>query len=410
MYNKNMNFNNKILNNLISKDFKLAKSSCEKLINDNILSAWEELTDKSEFIFDFIKDKINKNLISSVNAGNFENIMNFMQIYHPDFEDFILKSLLKFANEDLSDRLLEKLETGTVGEKCWSTLYFTHILDPLALDIIKENLNSDDENLNYLTIKALKAHGAVELLDNAKEKLNSDDDETAYEGFQFIIAWQDENSVEELLNFIEKSPYKVPLSLDLIYFIGLSEIYENYGFEKANYVYNLLIEGIPEIIKPDEYILEEISSYTNKILNKPYVADYALSILMAKLKFELINSDDSYTFDLDKNTKNKIKEVSNLFTDISDEKLNELNEALKFNLNSGKYLFETLEIIEEEKLSNCAKEIANLIEKSTDSAIICKCCEALKEFGKLDLIDKEMALKNIATNDAKALIESYFKD
>ena len=90
MYNKNMNFNNKILNNLISKDFKLAKSSCEKLINDNILSAWEELTDKSEFIFDFIKDKINKNLISSVNAGNFENIMNFMQIYHPDFEDFIL--------------------------------------------------------------------------------------------------------------------------------------------------------------------------------------------------------------------------------------------------------------------------------------------------------------------------------
>ena len=39
-----MNFNNKILNDLISKDFKLAKSACEKLINDNIFEAWDELT------------------------------------------------------------------------------------------------------------------------------------------------------------------------------------------------------------------------------------------------------------------------------------------------------------------------------------------------------------------------------
>ncbi len=405
-----MNFNNKILNNLISKDFKLAKSSCEKLINDNILDAWEELTDKSEFIFDFIKEKINKNLISSVNAGNFDHVLNFMQIYHPDFEDFILKTLLKFANEDLSDKLLDKLENGTNGEKCWATLYFSHILDPLALDIIKENLNSDDENLNYLTIKALKAHGADDLLNEAKEKLHSEDDETAYEGFQFIIAWQDENSIEELLSFIEKSPYKVPLSLDLIYFVGLEDIYSNFGFEKANYVFNLLIEGIPEIIKPDEYILEEISNYTNKILNKPYTADYALSILMAKLKFELINSDDSYTFDLDRNTKNKIKEVSNIFSSIENEKLSELNDALKFNLRAGKYVLETLEIIEEENLLDSSEEIAELIKNSNDSVIVCKCCEVLKEFGKLDLINKEIALKNITTNDAKALIESYFKN
>ena len=410
MYNKNMNFNNKILNNLISKDFKLAKSSCEKLINDNILDAWEELTDKSEFIFDFIKEKINKNLISSVNAGNFDHVLNFMQIYHPDFEDFILKTLLKFANEDLSDKLLGKLENGTNGEKCWATLYFSHILDPLALDIIKENLNSDDENLNYLTIKALKAHGADDLLNEAKEKLHSEDDETAYEGFQFIIAWQDENSIEELLSFIEKSPYKVPLSLDLIYFVGLEDIYSNFGFEKANYVFNLLIEGIPEIIKPDEYILEEISNYTNKILNRPYTADYALSILMAKLKFELINSDDSYTFDLDKNTKNKIKEVSNIFSSIENEKLLELNDALKFNLRAGKYVLETLEIIEEENLLDSSEEIAELIKNSNDSVIVCKCCEVLKEFGKLDLINKEIALKNITTNDAKALIESYFEN
>ena len=405
-----MNFNNKILNNLISKDFKLAKSSCEKLINDNILDAWEELTDKSEFIFDFIKEKINKNLISSVNAGNFDHVLNFMQIYHPDFEDFILKTLLKFANEDLSDKLLGKLENGTNGEKCWATLYFSHILDPLALDIIKENLNSDDENLNYLTIKALKAHGADDLLNEAKEKLHSEDDETAYEGFQFIIAWQDENSIEELLSFIEKSPYKVPLSLDLIYFVGLEDIYSNFGFEKANYVFNLLIEGIPEIIKPDEYILEEISNYTNKILNRPYTADYALSILMAKLKFELINSDDSYTFDLDKNTKNKIKEVSNIFSSIENEKLLELNDALKFNLRAGKYVLETLEIIEEENLLDSSEEIAELIKNSNDSVIVCKCCEVLKEFGKLDLINKEIALKNITTNDAKALIESYFEN
>lgn len=405
-----MNFNNKILNNLISKDFKLAKSSCEKLINDNILDAWEELTDKSEFIFDFIKEKINKNLISSVNAGNFDHVLNFMQIYHPDFEDFILKTLLKFANEDLSDKLLDKLENGTNGEKCWATLYFSHILDPLALDIIKENLNSDDENLNYLTIKALKAHGADDLLNEAKEKLHSEDDETAYEGFQFIIAWQDENSIEELLNFIEKSPYKVPLSLDLIYFVGLEDIYSNFGFEKANYVFNLLIEGVPEIIKPDEYILEEISNYTNKILNKPYAADYALSILMAKLKFELINSDDSYTFDLDRNTKNKIKEVSNIFSSIENEKLSELNDALKFNLRAGKYVLETLEIIEEENLLDSSEEIADLIKNSNNSVIVCKCCEVLKEFGKLDLINKEIALKNITTNDAKALIESYFEN
>ena len=67
-------------------------------------------------------------------------------------------------------------------------------------------------------------------------------------------------------------------------------------------------------------------------------------------------------------------------------------------------------IIEEENLLDSSEEIAELIKNSNNSVIICKCCEVLKEFGKLDLINKEIALKNIATNDAKALIESYFKN
>ena len=140
-----MDLGNKVLNDLISKDNIASTAAARSIIDSADTISFGKLCEKSEFLFDFIKEKINEKLINAVNSENFENIFKFIKIYNLDFEDFIIKAWLKFANEDLTDRILELFENGTNEEKAYAAGYFCHINDTLALDFLKENAFSDFE-------------------------------------------------------------------------------------------------------------------------------------------------------------------------------------------------------------------------------------------------------------------------
>lgn len=45
------------------------------------------------------------------------NLLALLKYYSPFYEDFIVSNLVKFANEDLTDKLLEIFENGTDEEK-----------------------------------------------------------------------------------------------------------------------------------------------------------------------------------------------------------------------------------------------------------------------------------------------------
>ena len=55
-----MNLGNKTLDNLISKDFNTARSAASYITDNSDAEAFLALVMKSEFLFDFIKEKIFK--------------------------------------------------------------------------------------------------------------------------------------------------------------------------------------------------------------------------------------------------------------------------------------------------------------------------------------------------------------
>ena len=94
-----MNLGTKNLNNLTDKDFKLQNEAAESIINNRDIKSFEILVQKEDYIFDFIKEKIKRNLIRAVNKDNVLNLFCFLKIYSSEFEEFIINSFVNFPVE-----------------------------------------------------------------------------------------------------------------------------------------------------------------------------------------------------------------------------------------------------------------------------------------------------------------------
>ena len=112
--------NEQLVKDLTAKDETKAFAAAQCIINNADTQAFSLLCDKSEFLFDFVKNNVNKRLQKAVNEGNFRNLFAFLKNYCPDFEDTIIGGIARFANEDLTDEMLELLENGSDDEKAYA--------------------------------------------------------------------------------------------------------------------------------------------------------------------------------------------------------------------------------------------------------------------------------------------------
>ncbi len=280
-----MKFNNKNANDLLSKDFNLSNKAAQSVINFKDIKTFEELVQNEDFIFDFLKDKIVKNLVRAVNSQNVQNCFEFMKTYSYSFSDVIISPLVKFANEDITDVMLEKLEFGAESEKAYAALYFARILDPLAVPLAKNYLETQFEPLKVNSIKLLATHGERVEYNNAILKLNSSDPDVLYSGVDFLINYGDIKAFPEIIENISNTPYGVDFSSDLLYLADFKAISENFGFKYFNLLLSNLLEGIPDYITLNEFLAYEILSALNILKSKEIELESAVNLLKAKIKF-----------------------------------------------------------------------------------------------------------------------------
>ena len=86
-----------------------------------------ELVDKDSFLFDFVKQNVAERLEKATNINNWKTVLKFLKYYSPSYEDFIVSTLAKYADEDLTDKMLELLENGTDNEKTYAAKFFSYI-------------------------------------------------------------------------------------------------------------------------------------------------------------------------------------------------------------------------------------------------------------------------------------------
>lgn len=402
-----MNLGNKTLNDLISKDNSAAKEAAIKLLAEKDVESFKILNSKSEFLFDFIKEKILKNLIGAVNSKNCLNLFEFLKVYSPDFKGFILHPLVQFKTPEIEDKMLNFLCSGSDEEKTYATEFFTILADKTKYEKIKANLNADFEPLKIASINYLSNLGFRLEFEESLKILedNSKDNFEKLTQVEFLAYFGDKKAFEPIYNYFinEDNSYTIAnFLLDLKPFSTLIE--ENKEDEILNILSSIILNF------PDSISFEEINYYINEGLFEFLLESEnnlsALILFYLKNKTELILEDENYSIDLTKENKkeaNIINSKLNNAIQIFDKK-----ETLTLGLNSINY-FEnilSLEIIKEENIE-IIEPIYNLLEKTTNNEIIMDILYCLQNQNKLNetLINK--ILLKTENEILKAQIKSF---
>lgn len=378
-----------LIKNVTSKDLNIRLNTIKNLINSGNIEDFKTLCNSADFIFPFLKKRINEDFVKLINKENLNTVFNFSNIYCEDFEDIIVQSWLKFASEDLTDEILELFENGKDDQKAYCASYFKHIQDPLALEYLNKFALSEFEPLINNCAQALCAFKDEKILNEMKNIILSSDDEfKKINAYSFICAYGEENNIKFVLSNVFSSPFAsniISNLMDLYGFEYLKTFLDNTTLIK---IFQTIIDKYPEEISIDTSYYWNLSDFIKLIYS--FNNRYAKNVLiLAREKFKEYGQNDIYTFDFDKNTKQEIKNIANLLN------LLDLTFELSQNYADNFELSASLNVIKELKLVEHCQFLITMLNEAKEENIA-QIILILKDLNKTNLIniDKIEQIKN----------------
>lgn len=374
------------------KDFEPVAFS---LINDCDIELFAELVEKEDFLFDFVKNNVAKRIKSVCNKENYLNLVHFLKYYSPSYEDVIISTLVEYADEDLTDTILEKFENGTDDEKTYAAKYFAYIKDPLAKEFLINNAYSDNEYLAQNCALTLAAWGDEDSYNQALEKLKDIDDFEKIKAVKFLCAYGNKNAVPFIIEAMKNSAMSENIAGEIPYLTDLFELTEKY-YDDALLVINNIINGLGEIIPLSTVFDFQLYDVFEMLMSK-VDSKCAVVLLNALEKFETLTENDEYLFDEDKDTKNEILDVKNNLKSVNKSDLvklaeNELNEHSPLVYTALDFVSNPLEI---QKLL-----------KSDNQTLVLKTSEILKKLNVFDETYRTVALLKVTDLNIKEIIRA----
>ena len=366
------------------------------LVNTADVVMFKALVEKDDFLFDFVKQNVNERLMAAVTDENYKNIFTLMQIYSPSYEDFIVNTLVKYANEDLTDRMLKLLECGSVDEKIYSAKYFSRIQDPLAIEALRKNAFSDNEFLNINCALALGLFKDKKSFDIALEKLDNPDEFERLSGVKFLSVYGDISAVPAIIAAMKVSSMSENIAGELPFLMDLFQLLDNY-YEDALLVLNNIINGLGEILALSLVLDFELFEVFERLIYKSEDSKAAVVLLNAQEKFNTLTENDEYLFDEDKETKNEVYDIKKQLCAMDTKKLKEqIYEEIK---EDSLFVYTALDFATD----LCA--IRELL-KSNNQTLILKTAEVLKKLNNLDENTRTVALLKVTDTNIKSIIRA----
>lgn len=373
------------------KDFEPVSYS---LINTPDVGLFAELVEKDDFLYDFIKQNVSKRLEKNCNSKNYMNLLKLLKYYSPSYEEFIVGQLVKYADEDLTDTMLELFENGTENEKTYCAKYFSYIKDSLALDYLKKYAYSENPYLSANSISTLASFGEREIYDESVKKLNSDDEFEQLSGAKFLVSYGDKSACDEIIKAIKTSSFAEHIASELPYLVPLKEILADYG-QDGLYVLNQIISGLGEVSGLSQVFDFELYDILDNLINSDINSAGAVVLLNAKDKFETLTENDEYLFDETKDTKQEVYDIKGLLVTVNGLKLAHLaDDELR---QDSPFVFGALEFTDN------IQKVRELL-TSSNQTIILKSVEILKKLGVLTSGDKNTALENTTDENITNII------
>ena len=365
---------NELLKKLTGKNKNDYESAAYHLVNDCDTELFKELVENDGFLFDFVKNNAAQRIANEINETNYMNLTGFLKYYSPFYEDVIVSAFVKYANEDLTDLMLDKFENGTTNEKIYASKYFAQIQDPLAHEFLRMNAYSENDYLAQNCACALAQWHDNEAYEEAVAKLHSGDDFEELSAVKFLCAYGNKNAVGEIINTMKHSAMPENIAGQIPYLENLFDLADK-SYEDALLVINYIINGLGEIIPLCAVFDFELFEVFEKIINNCSDSKFAVTMLNAKEKFNTLTENDEYLFDEDKDTKNEIQDIKKLLNSVNKKELEKcVNEELK---EDSPFVFTALDFAVD------VLAIRELL-KSNNQTLILKTAEVLKNLGSFD--------------------------
>ncbi len=366
------------------------------VMDNNDEKLFAELVEKDSFLFDFVKENVAQRLEKATNQYNWQTVLSFLKYYSPSYEEFVASTLAKYADEDLTDKMLELLENGTDDEKTYAAKFFSYIQDPLAVELLKKNSYSENDYLSTNCAITLSVMNEKSSYNDAFEKLTSEDDFEKLKAVKFLSAYGNKDALPQIINAMKNSSLAENIAGEIPYIDSIFNILDE-NFEDGLLVVNCIINGLGEILglsRVFDFELFEVLEYIEK---KYEDSRAAVVLLNAREKFETLTENDEYLFDEDKNTKNEIYDIKKLLFNIDKkELLSKVNTELR---EDSPFVYTALDF------ANDLIAIRELL-KCNNQTIILKTAEVLKSLGNLDDTAKTVALLKITDENIKNIIRA----
>lgn len=362
------------------------------VINIPDVELFKELIDNEDFLFDFIKQNVANRLAKVCNSSNYLNLLQFLKYYSPSYEDVIISNLVKFSDEDLTDKMLAIFEDGTDDEKTYCAKYFSIVQDSLALDFLKENAYSENSSLSANCATALALFGDTESKNEALVKLKSDDEFEKLDGVRFLVSYGDKSVIPAIVDVMKTSSFAENIAGDLLYLTDLFSLYKTNKTD-ALFVFNSVINGLGEILGLAQIFDFRLYEFIEMLLKEQTDSEIAVVLANAKDKFNTLTENDEYLFDETKDVKQEVMDIKQL---LSSFKVNQslINAELK---SESLFVFTALEF------ANNESAIRGLL-VSANQTVVLKALEMLKQMNSLTKEDKNLALSSVTSEDIKSVI------
>lgn len=384
------------LKKLTGKNKNDYEAVAKHLVDDCDVELFKELVDNDDFLFDFVKNNVAQRIENAVNQNNYQNLIEFLKYYSQSYEDAIVGSLVKYADEDLTDLMLDKFENGCDNEKIYAAKYFAKVQDPLAYEFLRLNSYSDNEFIAQNCAMTLGAWHDEKSFDEAIEKLQNPDDFEKLSAVKFLTAYGDKKAVPKLFEAMKTSTMAENIAGEIPYLVPLYELiksdYEN-TLLAIIYITNALGEILPLSVVFDFELFEVFE----ELINNHDDSKVAVTLLNARDKFDTLTENDEYLYDEDKNTKNEIFDIKKLLNSAKKKDLEKyINDELR---EDSPFVFTALDFATDELA------IRELL-KSNNQTLILKTAEVLKSLGNFDETARTVALLKVTDINIKAIIRA----
>ncbi len=362
------------------------------VINIPDIELFKELVESEDFLFDFVKQNVSNHLSKVCNSSNYLNLLQFLKYYSPSYEDVIVSNLVKFSDEDLTDRMLAIFEDGTDDEKTYCAKYFSMVQDSLAVDFLKENAYSENSALSANCAMALALFGDEKSKKDALTKLKSDDEFEKLDGVRFLVSYGDKSVIPAIVEVMKTSSLAENIAGELLYLTDLFSLYKTNKTD-ALFVFNSVINGLGEILGLAQIFDFRLYEFIEMLMKEQTNSEITVVLANAKDKFNTLTENDEYLFDETKDVKQEVMDIKQL---LSSFKANQALIAVELKPESL-FVFTALEF------ANDGSAVRSLL-SSSNQTVVLKALETLKKMNSLTNEDKNVALSSVTSEDIKSVI------